>query len=363
MKKFIAIICAVLAASMLSVPTLALDEQTTEPAYSIVVSGKTLELDDLPLAPYREGETVMVPLRMIGEALGYIVDWDAESGAITIDDDYIQKATLFDGTSAVVFERRLKIIDMSREIENSVKTVVHDGYTYVPFEFFREFFNDAEIEGSVITIAPSMCQLDGIEPDEHTDGDSGTGSQRSLYSHGLDVISLMCEIAGSDDYLSFYTDSDELGAIVRDIRAGDHTSPKAVYAVSVDADSLSTLALMAGIDLGGASDELRAYISQRVVGSIATQLNAMGGASSIAAASICTAGKTFVSEDIEGSVIYLYTYENAVPVAVTFTVGEDHTVSANGVFVVYDGFKCGSVDEIKASFGYMDVEVTEVTAE
>lgn len=166
MKKFMAVVCAVLAASMLSVPTLAADEQAIEPAYSIVVSGKTLELDDLPLAPYREGDTVMVPLRVIGEALGYIVDWDAESGAITIDDDYIQKATLFDGTSAVVFERRLKIIDMSREIENSVKTVVHDGYTYVPFEFFREFFNDAEIEGSVITIAPSMCQLDGIEPGE-----------------------------------------------------------------------------------------------------------------------------------------------------------------------------------------------------
>jgi hypothetical protein len=101
----------------------------------------------------------MVPLRKIGEALGYTVGWDAESGAITLDDNYIQKATFYNGTAKVVFEGKLKIIDLSREIENAVQTVIHDGYTYVPLEFFQEFFNDTVVDGYAITVAPSMNEL------------------------------------------------------------------------------------------------------------------------------------------------------------------------------------------------------------
>ena len=61
--------------------------------------------------------------------------------------------------------------------------------------------------------------------------------------------------------------------------------------------------------------------------------------------------------------IYLYTYDNAVPAAVTFSVGEDHTISANGIFVLYDKFADGSADEIKSSFSNIKVEVTEVSPE
>lgn len=101
----------------------------------------------------------MVPLRKIAEALGYQVGWDSETGAITVEDTYVQKATLLNGTEKVVFEGKLQIIDMSREIDNSVKTIIHNGYTYVPVEFFKEFLNDTTIEGTIITVAPSMCEL------------------------------------------------------------------------------------------------------------------------------------------------------------------------------------------------------------
>ena len=46
----------------------------------------------------------------------------------------------------------------------------------------------------------------------------------------------------------------------------------------------------------------------------------------------------------------------------TFTVGEDGAVSANGVFVLYDEFTCDSADEIKAFFNDI-AEVTEVQPE
>ncbi len=79
--------------------------------------------------------------------------------SITIDDGYIQKATLYNKTAIATFEGKLQIIDMSREIKNTVATTIHDGYTYVPMEFFVEFLNDITIENNVIKIAPSKAEL------------------------------------------------------------------------------------------------------------------------------------------------------------------------------------------------------------
>lgn len=127
--------------------------------YIIYVNGTALELTDLPRMPYAEEDTIMVPLRKIGEALGYTVGWNASTGEITIDDCYIQNATLLDQSATVMFKGHLKVIDMSREIENPVPTVIYDGYTYVPVSFFAEFFNDVTINENIISITPSTCEL------------------------------------------------------------------------------------------------------------------------------------------------------------------------------------------------------------
>ena len=55
----------------------------------------------------------------------------------------------------------LKVIDISREIEMEQKAVIYDGCTYVPLSFFKEFINDADIEDSLITVAPGMAELAG----------------------------------------------------------------------------------------------------------------------------------------------------------------------------------------------------------
>lgn len=158
MKKILALILSLTVAHSLCVPAFAAETAPNE-TYTITVNDQILDISALPLAPYKEGGTVMVPLRKIGETLGYKVDWSPETKAITVEDTYIQKATLFDGTAAVIFEGKLQIINMSRKIENALPTVTHNGYTYVPLEFFQEFFNDTAIDGTAITIAPSKSEL------------------------------------------------------------------------------------------------------------------------------------------------------------------------------------------------------------
>ncbi len=128
--------------------------------YSLAVNGQDTGLSDLPVPIYEKDGSVMVPLRKIGEALGYKADWDEKTGDIIIDDGYIQKAVLHDGSQNVEFIGRLKVINMSREIQNAVPTEIHEGYTYVPLEFFREFFNDTSFDGANINIEPSKCYID-----------------------------------------------------------------------------------------------------------------------------------------------------------------------------------------------------------
>ena len=161
MKKFLSVLLSICCVFALTLPALADEAPAAEKPCAIQVGldHRELDLSKLPRRPYREGDVLMVPLRLIAEALGYQVGWDARTGAITVDDNYIQKATLYNGTAKVVFDSHLKAIDMSRTINNAVPTVIHSGYTYVPLEFFTEFLNDVGEEDGVIHITPSMCEL------------------------------------------------------------------------------------------------------------------------------------------------------------------------------------------------------------
>ena len=184
---------------------------------------------------------------------------------------------------------------------------------------------------------------------------------KSLYVQGLEVVQLMSEITHNEEYVGIHTGSSELKAVIENISIGDYSSPKAVYSISITDENLAAMSELTNLD--NASEELENFLMQRVLGSLMTQINGMSGVTNLAAASVCTVGKTFVDENADGNVIYLYTYENATPVAVTFTVGEDKAISATGVFVMYDGFTCGSADEIKSYFSDITIEVTEVLPE
>ena len=188
-----------------------------------------------------------------------------------------------------------------------------------------------------------------------------TAEAKSLYARGLEVVQLMSEMTKTEEYVDIHTGSSEIKEVVQNIGSGDYSAPKAVYSIFITDENLAAMAELDSLE--NASENLRTFLAQRVLGSLMTQINGLSGVEKLAASSVCTAGLTFVDENADESVIYLYTYEDAFPVAVTFVLGEDHTVSASGVFVMYDGFTCDSTDEIKSFFSDIIVEVTEVLPE
>ena len=183
---------------------------------------------------------------------------------------------------------------------------------------------------------------------------------KSLYAQGLEIVSLMSEMTQIEEYVELYSGSNEIKTIIQNIGIGDFSSPKAVYAISIAEDDL---AAMVGSNPDNVSEELKNYIMQKSLASLMMQINGMSSVENLAASSVCTVGKTFVNENVTEDVIYLYVYENAIPVAVTFTIGENQAVSASGIFIMYDCFTCGSADEIKSFLNDITVDVSEVLPE
>jgi hypothetical protein len=186
----------------------------------------------------------------------------------------------------------------------------------------------------------------------------GNRPNKTLYKQGLEVISLMEEMASSDTYLKLYSASSDIQDIVRTVGEGDFSEPKAVYKVAISEETLLALMEMTGSEeTEGMSDTLKEYVQSRIKSTFVNQINARGGATTLAAAGICTGEKTFFNDELTESVIYLYTYESAVPVAISFVVGEDGTVSATGNFILYEDFNVDTEQDIKDSFEELSIEV------
>ena len=203
--------------------------------------------------------------------------------------------------------------------------------------------------GLIIVLSLSACS------------DKGNAERKSLYEQVLEIVQLLSEMTQTEGYADVYTGNSEVKAVIQSISTSDYSSPKAVYAISAADDDLAAMVELNR--LGNVSDELKNFLLRRARSALMTQINSMSGVENLAASSVCTAGKSFVNENAAEDVIYLYTYENARPIAVTFTIGENHSVSASGMFVMYDGFTCGSAAEIESFFSDISVDVSEVLPE
>lgn len=192
-------------------------------------------------------------------------------------------------------------------------------------------------------------------------GGSRAGTQDagdiSLYDRGLAVIELMAEMTESEAYIGLTTANDGIRAIIQNDLAGEHEEPEAVYFISIPEEQLRAWWDLAEMEeTGEMSQELWTFLRQRILASVPSVINGMAGVEELAAANACMAQKTFAVKNEIQDVTYLYVYEDAAPAAVTFTAGEDGTVSASGTFLLQDEFSCGSAAEIEAFFEGIGVE-------
>lgn len=124
---------------------------------ALIVNGQNVVSDN---APYYAGGTLMIPLADTAKALGYISDFDEQSGKVFVSDDYIQSADINVGSDEAAFTGLLQYIDLSRDVAMSHKAELKNGCVFVPADFFEEFLNDVVITDSSVEISPSMAYID-----------------------------------------------------------------------------------------------------------------------------------------------------------------------------------------------------------
>lgn len=188
-------------------------------------------------------------------------------------------------------------------------------------------------------------------------GQQSTG--KSLYDQGLEVVQLMAEMARSEDYVALYSGSSDVQAILERAGQGDFTAPQAVYRLTVPTSAFLALAgEETDLDLSGdLTPAVQKTVEDRLQPALAAQFNAQAGTTALAAASICAAEKLFVSSELKENTLYLYTFEDAVPAAVSFTAGEDGAVSASGVLILNDAFSKDRLTQYAAGLGVTVEEV------
>ena len=191
-------------------------------------------------------------------------------------------------------------------------------------------------------------------------GCAAAGSDKTLRDHGLDVVAQMDEILRSDAYLDMYTGDGEIRDILRAAEEKKHSELLAVYSVSMPENAAQQWAF-AETDFGELSESLQKRVLSQAYGSaLISQVNAGQGAVTLAAASVCTGGKTFVCPKAEGDALYIYVYADACPVAVAFAEGEDKAFSATGMLILNEEFDASSQESVASEFAELGAVVSVI---
>lgn len=183
--------------------------------------------------------------------------------------------------------------------------------------------------------------------------------ETSLYNQGLEIVSLMNEMVNNEAYVKNFTANDEILSIVKGISEGNYDVPREVYEINLG-DNVSGFLFGENKSSITMSEQLKRVMEKKAVSAVVTQINAYGGATNLAASTVCTAGLSFVNEQITKDLIYIYIYEEAKPVAVTFLSEGNGIVSANGCFLMLDEAEAFGENELIGLFEEMGGTVRKI---
>lgn len=153
----------------------------------------------------------------------------------------------------------------------------------------------------------------------------------TLYDRGMEMISQLKQMAQSDEYIRLYTENQDIIDAIQSAGAGDFDQIEAVYQIT-----LSNFDKIIQEMLGSETlpEGAYAYAADKILMAIPSQINAQGGSTALAASVACTVDELFVYDGLEQSVIYLYVFKDAVPVAVSFRKGEDGAAAAAASYIL-----------------------------
>ena len=145
---------------------------------------------------------------------------------------------------------------------------------------------------------------------------------------GMEIVGVIEDIINSEEYLEVYgiRDEDVLG-LIKDAAEGDYSEAEHIYELKFDnlADDMVD-------NYNKLPRSLKDMMKNRAYGAYISSLNSVVGSTPLVAASMTTASSVFAT-DQEENTIYIYTFEEGFPIAVTFVVNDEGICSASGTFL------------------------------
>lgn len=165
----------------------------------------------------------------------------------------------------------------------------------------------------------------------------------SLTDKGLSLIGEVDRLAECEEYISFYSASDEIAGVIKDIAENDYTEPKAVFIIP-NLDEIVLNSMFSEIKLPA---EVKAMVKSRFALALPSQINAMNGTITVAATSILNHSGSFIYEGLKATTTYLYTYDAANSFMVTFIPSDENIVNAYVTVIVNEELsQCSTTDEV-----------------
>ena len=175
--------------------------------------------------------------------------------------------------------------------------------------------------------------------------------EKTLVEQGLSLIELMKEKANNEAYIGMLIGSSANSVFfekIKELGSGDISNLACVYCLSGDYSDF-VLSYLSGIEELGMpyfgtdgslkdsfSPELWNDLKRKVFFALPSIWNLYAGANSLemAAPSVLSASSNFDSDEIDSDCIYIFTFSDSYPVAVSFQRGEGRSVYASASFVL-----------------------------
>ena len=175
--------------------------------------------------------------------------------------------------------------------------------------------------------------------------------EKTLVEQGLSLIELMKEKANNEAYIGMLIGSSANSVFfekIKELGSGDISNLACVYCLSGDYSDF-VLKYLSGIEELGMpyfgtdpsikdsfSPELWNDLKRKVFFALPSIWNLYAGANSLemAAPGVLSASSNFDSDEIDSDCIYIFTFSDSYPVAVSFQRGEGRSVYASASFVL-----------------------------
>lgn len=215
------------------------------------------------------------------------------------------------------------------------------------------------------TAAVMLCTLCGCQNGK-TNEQPEAPKVSSLYEEGAALVSDMQALANDAAYIKLMSSATDIKQNIETVASCNYDKPSGVYSISNIKDVSKAALLISGLQNGSLSETADRYIQNSAGAQLANILIArFGGAHNLAASSVIMTSSCFYNPDCTEIKVYIYAYDDAYPVIVSFIPGKNGAVSARASCMLVDSVRGAGKDKINeflGSSGYQDLyELEEIT--